>query len=242
MKNRVQAISPGEARYWWLELKCVQINHECRIGAVRKDHRHSSSLYFRFDHRWLAVTVKALLRLWSDHSPLILKSSSPDFGPTPFRFYTSWLKKGDPISLIRAELRRGGVEMDPPDVVLMKKLKRVKSIIKSWCQGEKEKKNKEVEDLRDFCCKMDGVSEMAIIDDIRMAGWESKKMTLLSLEDERIMDLRQKARVNMAIHVVHGRNDMFPCKLSITGVWKNVLAANWEIKNKGFFFGKSHVV
>ncbi|KAK9068526.1 hypothetical protein SSX86_012640 [Deinandra increscens subsp. villosa] len=51
-----------------------------------------------FFERWPAATVTAMPRLWSDHSPIILKVSVADFGSVPFRFFSSWLKREDLVS------------------------------------------------------------------------------------------------------------------------------------------------
>ncbi|PWA37046.1 RNA-directed DNA polymerase, eukaryota [Artemisia annua] len=37
------------------------------------------------------IRIKALDRMWSDHTPIHLHVLKSDFGPTPFKFYNLWL-------------------------------------------------------------------------------------------------------------------------------------------------------
>ncbi|KAL4555547.1 hypothetical protein LXL04_038169 [Taraxacum kok-saghyz] len=45
--------------------------------------------------KWPNVSNIALLRLFSDHCPIMLESNGPDFGAAPFKFFSSWLKDPD---------------------------------------------------------------------------------------------------------------------------------------------------
>ncbi|GJU70031.1 hypothetical protein Tco_1256290 [Tanacetum coccineum] len=41
------------------------------------------------------IRITALDHLWSDHTPILLYVLKSDFGPTPFKFYISWLFRDD---------------------------------------------------------------------------------------------------------------------------------------------------
>ncbi|GJX68153.1 RNA-directed DNA polymerase, eukaryota [Tanacetum coccineum] len=43
-------------------------------------------------HLWPNTNVLALPREFSDHTPILLKTSAPDFGPTPFKLFNTWLE------------------------------------------------------------------------------------------------------------------------------------------------------
>ncbi|CAH1426768.1 unnamed protein product [Lactuca virosa] len=43
----------------------------------------------KFFHWWPNSNTLALPRLHSDHYPVLLDTNSPDFGPLPFRFFSS---------------------------------------------------------------------------------------------------------------------------------------------------------
>ena len=44
-----------------------------------------------FADKWPNSKALVLPRIYSDHCPILLDSKSVDFGPTPFKFYNSWL-------------------------------------------------------------------------------------------------------------------------------------------------------
>nr|KAJ0210606.1 hypothetical protein LSAT_V11C400161050 [Lactuca sativa] len=44
--------------------------------------------------RFQALQVTVLDRKWSDHYPILIHDYKVDYGPTPFRFYNSWLVMG----------------------------------------------------------------------------------------------------------------------------------------------------
>ena len=47
----------------------------------------SDVVYDCFDH----LQVSVLDRKWSDHCPILLHYNMVDFGPSPFKFFNSWL-------------------------------------------------------------------------------------------------------------------------------------------------------
>ncbi|GJT27996.1 hypothetical protein Tco_0908271 [Tanacetum coccineum] len=48
------------------------------------------------------IRVKAIDRMWSDHTPILLYVMKSDFGPTPFNFYNSWLNRDGFDDLIKS--------------------------------------------------------------------------------------------------------------------------------------------
>ncbi|KAD3642329.1 hypothetical protein E3N88_31553 [Mikania micrantha] len=91
-----------------------------------------------FVSQWPNATVTALDREVSDHCPLILKTSEVDFGPTPFKFFNTWLKK-DGIDDIVNQAALSSLVIGQPDVVLLAKLRNIKKAIRLWSAKEKEK-------------------------------------------------------------------------------------------------------
>ncbi|KAD7477719.1 hypothetical protein E3N88_00855 [Mikania micrantha] len=57
-----------------------------------------------FMNKWPMGSVKALNREYSDHSPLLLSIKELNFGPTPFRFYNSWLELDSLDKVVKTEL------------------------------------------------------------------------------------------------------------------------------------------
>ncbi|GJW58511.1 cytochrome P450 [Tanacetum coccineum] len=79
---------------------------------------------------WLDSYVYALPREFSDHTPIILKNFAPDFGPTPFKLYNSWLEHSEFPDLAKASWALPTSR--PPVVGFKNKLKRLKLEIKKW--------------------------------------------------------------------------------------------------------------
>ncbi|GJX53819.1 RNA-directed DNA polymerase, eukaryota, reverse transcriptase zinc-binding domain protein [Tanacetum coccineum] len=53
-------------------------------------------------HLWPNTNVLALPREFSDHTPILLKTSAPDFGPTPFKLFNTWLEHHEFPELVRS--------------------------------------------------------------------------------------------------------------------------------------------
>ncbi|XP_022030238.1 uncharacterized protein LOC110931139 [Helianthus annuus] len=86
----------------------------------------------------------AIERYMSDHSPLILKTVSRNFGPKPFRFYNSWLSREDFRENVKKALETG-VFVGDPDTKLSMKFKWLRFNISTWAA---ECKIKELEEKR----------------------------------------------------------------------------------------------
>ncbi|KAD6453156.1 hypothetical protein E3N88_07861 [Mikania micrantha] len=92
-----------------------------------------------FIRKWPNACVTALPRKWSDHCPIILVTSEIDFGPVPFRFFSSWFKFPGLEGVVQEALN--STQMGRyPDKVLANKLKVVKEALKSWIRDQSSKK------------------------------------------------------------------------------------------------------
>ncbi|GKC76820.1 hypothetical protein Tco_1127594 [Tanacetum coccineum] len=49
------------------------------------------------------IRVTAIDRMSSDHTPILLHVMKSDFGPTPFKFYNSWLNRDGFDDLIKSK-------------------------------------------------------------------------------------------------------------------------------------------
>nr|KAJ0197418.1 hypothetical protein LSAT_V11C700352530 [Lactuca sativa] len=89
---------------------------------------------------WPNVALTALPKEYLDHCPLILLTSSVNFGPPPFRFYNSWLYHPNFNNLIRITVEKF-LYNGPPDKVLSAKIRNIKDAIIEWKikEGEKER-------------------------------------------------------------------------------------------------------
>lgn len=83
--------------------------------------------------KWPNSQLLALPREFSDHCPLVLKSSTLDFGPTSFKFFNSWLPNRDLESIVSFSWSNFGIlTAFHPTIAFKDKLKKVKGAIKDW--------------------------------------------------------------------------------------------------------------
>lgn len=92
-----------------------------------------------FIGRWTNSSVVALQRRLSDHCPILLSTNFDDYGPSPFRFFSSWLSIPAFNSLVIDNWVEGN-SSDPPDVRLLKKFRCLKSVIRNWRADSLKKK------------------------------------------------------------------------------------------------------
>ncbi|GJT95773.1 RNA-directed DNA polymerase, eukaryota, reverse transcriptase zinc-binding domain protein [Tanacetum coccineum] len=71
-------------------------------------------------------------KLWSDHTPILLHVSKSDFGPTPFKFYNSWLLRDGFDGCIKAAWPSLELNIDGGRLASHDKLRALKHIIKQW--------------------------------------------------------------------------------------------------------------
>ena len=84
-----------------------------------------------FINKWNAASITVLPRLHSDHSPLILVNDILDFGPSPFKFYNSWLKSDGLKDVVLDSWNTSVGDLHCSDRRLVCKLKKLKHDIRS---------------------------------------------------------------------------------------------------------------
>ncbi|GJY87422.1 RNA-directed DNA polymerase, eukaryota, partial [Tanacetum coccineum] len=134
-----------------------------------------------------------------DHRPILLKESVFDYGPTPFRFYHSWLDiEGFQDMVINTWKSYDSGECDGM-VSFKKKLQNLKQVIRAWNSTKK---------LSDNVLKQEHESILSLIDskvDKGIATAEDLNARLHStkilsdLERKDASDIAQKAKIKWAI-------------------------------------------
>ncbi|MCH87429.1 transposon TX1 putative protein, partial [Trifolium medium] len=122
---------------------------------------------------WGAPNVWVLSRDVSDHCPLVLRYSSSDWGPKPFRFNNFWLQNSEFKEVIKNAWESQRVE-GWMEFILKERLKGLKVIIKEWnvaTYGLVEQKKKWLIKEISF---LDRKSEISSLEDAEMV--ERKKL------------------------------------------------------------------
>lgn len=86
-------------------------------------------------------------RTLSDHFPLLLEVGDFEWGPSPFRFYNSWLLNPECIKIIDSSLSQ---DRSPgwAGFVIAAKLRNIKAGVKKWNVEYEEVKNQKRKTFR----------------------------------------------------------------------------------------------
>ncbi|XP_071689159.1 uncharacterized protein [Rutidosis leptorrhynchoides] len=80
------------------------------------------------------LRLTSMERGWSDHTPMLLHNLKIDFGPTPFKFYHSWMQYDDLEGVVQSVFEVEGSNGIP----FPEKLRIAKGRIKSWIKEKKQ--------------------------------------------------------------------------------------------------------
>nr|KAJ0187389.1 hypothetical protein LSAT_V11C900461260 [Lactuca sativa] len=152
---------------------------------------------------WPNLNVTALPRVHSDHCAILLSASQLDFGPTPFRFYNSWLEDPDFAKILSngwsvSNCPRRQLYLSPLSLVA-NKLKNLKEHIKIWRKEVIGRSKKELDELTTQINDIDLLAEKGLINNEMLKARQNAQQKIIEIESERIKDLKQKSRVKWAL-------------------------------------------
>ncbi|XP_021971599.1 uncharacterized protein LOC110866761 [Helianthus annuus] len=151
-----------------------------------------------FQNRWPDACVRVLPRGYSDHNPVLCSVNNLNFGPKPFRFFSSWLERDDFHKVVEgalAEFQFSG----PPNKRIHLKFKFLRDKLRLWRddlrvkEGEEEVRAKEELEELDLL-----VEDRDLSDEEEWIRLECKRK-LQFIEDMKSKDLKQKARTRWAM-------------------------------------------
>ena len=94
----------------------------------------SDSFFEIFPHATGLVLDKGI----PDHRPILLKEVIVDYGPTPFRFFHSWLDIEGFHDMVIQTWKNDGIIDGNGFVLFKKKLQNLKKVIRAWISNWKE--------------------------------------------------------------------------------------------------------
>ncbi|GJY49198.1 RNA-directed DNA polymerase, eukaryota [Tanacetum coccineum] len=175
------------------------------------------------------ISAITLDRFLSDHRPILLRESSFDYGPTPFRFFHYWLEV-DGFDKLVSDTWQEPLEVGPNHMLnLMNKLKNLKKKIRTWNkerQNSKSSKPTLLSDLAEVDQIIDKGNAPAEIIDKRIVIMQS----LQELNKHKSMEMAQKAKIKWAIEgdenskYFHGILNKQRSRSAIRGV---LASGNW---------------
>ncbi|GJW79628.1 RNA-directed DNA polymerase, eukaryota [Tanacetum coccineum] len=162
-----------------------------------------------------------------DHRPILLKESHVDYGPTPFRFFHSWMEMEGFHDLVVNTWTNDGIANDNGMVQFKKKLQHLKNVIRGWLGSKKavslDLKNKHLDQLSSIDVKVD----LGIASEEDFKNRRDSLMVLGDLERVEVKDIAQKARIKWALEgdentsFFHGMLKKKRRQLAIKGILKN---------------------
>ncbi|XP_021979588.1 uncharacterized protein LOC110875692 [Helianthus annuus] len=109
---------------------------------------------------WPQACVRVLPGRYSDHCPIILEVANLNYGPRPFRVFSSWIGRSGFEEAVR-EASESFVAFDPPDVSLSAKFALIRGRLKEWrddfLSKEKESENLALSELENLESEMESM-------------------------------------------------------------------------------------
>ncbi|GKA98386.1 cytochrome P450 [Tanacetum coccineum] len=131
--------------------------------------------------KWPNSNIIALPREFSDHTPILLSSSTADFGPIPFKLFNSWLLNPDFFTIVQTCWVNMSIDQIHPGVYFKLKLQRLKADLKQWL------------------AKLDIKAESQPLSSDEVSSRISLVRSLATIEHVRLKDLKQKAKIHWAM-------------------------------------------
>nr|XP_043611732.1 uncharacterized protein LOC122583387 [Erigeron canadensis] len=143
--------------------------------------------------KWPNATLRALPRGLSDRNPLLLKIKNVNYGPKPFRFFNSWLDKGELEEVVHKAVE-SFVYNGPADLKLILKLKHTKKHVKQWREESKVKDEEEMAKSKKELEEIDLLLKEREISDEEC--WIRTKClkNIIKLEEAKAKDLKQRVK------------------------------------------------
>ncbi|GKE58628.1 hypothetical protein Tco_1497813, partial [Tanacetum coccineum] len=134
-----------------------------------------------------------------DHRPILLKEVSSDFGPSPFRFFHSWLDFPGFDELISKSWNSFTLDDSNGMIRFKKKLQLLKKEIRTWIMDFKRHQMGLSVDLKSKLCDIDKTLDQGgVSEEILLSRMEVLKQ-LHDVQSSSSRDIMQKAKIRWAI-------------------------------------------
>ncbi|GJZ15913.1 RNA-directed DNA polymerase, eukaryota [Tanacetum coccineum] len=162
-----------------------------------------------------------------DHRPILLKEFMADYGPTPFRFFNSWLDMEGFHHLVSQTWHHDGIVKACGFTSLKKKLQNLKSVIRAWVASKKSESSMIKRDHESRLASIDAKVDQGCANEEDFINRRDSIKILDDIQRMEAKDLAQKAKVKWAIEgdentsFFHGTLKKKRRQLAIKGILKN---------------------
>ncbi|GKB90840.1 RNA-directed DNA polymerase, eukaryota [Tanacetum coccineum] len=141
------------------------------------------------------ISAVCLDRHLSDHRPILLKEVSSDFGPSPFRFFHSWLDFPGFDELVSKSWNSFALDDSNGMIRFKKKLQLLKKEIRTWIMDFKRHQMGLSVDLKSKLCDIDKTLDQGgVSEEILLSRMEVLKQ-LHDVQSSSSRDIMQKAKI-----------------------------------------------
>ncbi|KAJ0470123.1 hypothetical protein HanIR_Chr14g0715371 [Helianthus annuus] len=148
-----------------------------------------------FMNNWPLAKLEVQKRGFSDHCPLALTCFSSDFGPTPFKFFNSWIGEQRLVEIVERNLA-APIVGEKRDVYLANTQRKINQDIKQWRKEANEAKKKEVQELQAKIEEIEKKTESLPLSQSEKSTRVELSARIKKFEAIKAKNLQQKARVN----------------------------------------------
>ncbi|GJS95639.1 hypothetical protein Tco_0802607 [Tanacetum coccineum] len=141
-------------------------------------------------------------RRLSDHRPILLRESSVDYGPTPFRVFHSWFTKDGFDNLVADTWNNLSIMETNKISLLRKKFQALKAIIKNWSRDEMLKASAVRHSAQSRISELDKLIDKGLSNNDIINERISLLKDIHDLDKRHSSDLAQKAKIQWAIESV----------------------------------------
>ncbi|GKC66704.1 RNA-directed DNA polymerase, eukaryota, reverse transcriptase zinc-binding domain protein [Tanacetum coccineum] len=162
-----------------------------------------------------------------DHRPIFLKESVVDYGPTPFRFFHSWLDMDGFHDLVSDAWNNDGIIETNGMISFKKKLQHIKHVIREWVASKRLESLKLKSDHQKRLAEIDVKIDNCCATDEDLSNRRDSMQILGDLDRREANDFAQKSKIKWATDgdenskFFHGMLKRRRSQLAITGILKN---------------------
>ncbi|GJY70873.1 RNA-directed DNA polymerase, eukaryota [Tanacetum coccineum] len=174
-----------------------------------------------------SVTALCLDRHLSDHRPILLREVRVDFGPTPFRFYHSWLDLVGFDDLIQTAWRSFTHDDRNGMVRFKKKLQALKIIIRNWVNEKRATSRRSKVTITEELEQIDKDLDKGTVSDDILLRRSELNCKLSAINDLENKEQFQKSKIQWAIEgdenskFFHGIINRKRSQMAIRGIFNN---------------------
>nr|GEZ73132.1 RNA-directed DNA polymerase, eukaryota, reverse transcriptase zinc-binding domain protein [Tanacetum cinerariifolium] len=134
-----------------------------------------------------------------DHRPILIKEMVSDFGPTPFRFFNSWLEVDGFHSLVVNTWKNDGIVDANGLISFKKKLQNLKGVIHLWAALQRATSSSIKKEHLLRLSSIDIKIDQGLVSDVDLCNRRESIRIIGEIDKQEAKDILQKSRIKWAL-------------------------------------------